>query len=66
MPVAPVTIDNRPFVPWQFFQGFLVCASALDVTWDPAGCLLQVHPAQTTAVTVQVSVANVQGISKSS
>ena len=41
-----------------------VRASALDVTWDPAGRLLQVHPAQTTAVTVQVSVANVQGISK--
>jgi N-acetylmuramoyl-L-alanine amidase len=64
MPVAPVTIDNRPFVPWQFFQGFLVRASAVEVTWDPAGRLLQVHPAQTTAVTVQVSVANVQGISK--
>jgi len=64
MPVAPVTIDNRPFVPWQFFQGFLIRASSLDVTWDPAGRVLQVHPAQTTAVAVQVSVANVQGISK--
>jgi len=64
MPVAPVTIDNRPFVPWQFFQGFLIRSSALDVTWDPAARVLQVHPAQTTAVAVQVSVANVQGISK--
>ena len=34
MPVAPVTIDNRPFVPWQFFQGFLIRASGLDATWD--------------------------------
>jgi N-acetylmuramoyl-L-alanine amidase len=64
MPVPPVTIDNRPFVPWQFFQGFLIRSSGLDVTWDPTARLLQVHPAQTTAVGVQVSVANVQGISK--
>lgn len=64
MPVAPVTIDNRPFVPWQFFQGFLVRASGLDATWDAAGKILQVHPAQTTAAGVTVSVANVQGISK--
>jgi len=64
MPVPPVTIDNRPFVPWQFFQGFLLRSSALDATWDPAARLLQIHPAQTTAVGIQVSVANVQGISK--
>ncbi|HXH93753.1 MAG TPA: N-acetylmuramoyl-L-alanine amidase [Thermoanaerobaculia bacterium] len=64
MPVPPVTIDNRPFVPWQFFQGFLLRSSGLDATWDPAARLLQIHPAQTTAVGIQVSVANVQGISK--
>jgi len=64
MPVPPVTIDNRPFVPWQFFQGFLIRSSGLDATWDPAARLLQIHSAATTAVGVQVSVANVQGISK--
>jgi N-acetylmuramoyl-L-alanine amidase len=64
MPVPPVTIDNRPFVPWQFFQGFLIRSSALDATWDPAGRILQIRPAQTTIVGVQLSVANVQGISK--
>jgi N-acetylmuramoyl-L-alanine amidase len=64
MPVPPVTIDNRPFVPWQFFQGFLTRSSGLDAVWDPSARLLQIHPAQTTAVGVQVSVANVQGISK--
>ena len=64
MPVPPVTIDNRPFVPWQFFQGFLIRSSGLDAVWDPAARLLQIHPAQTTAIAVQVSVANVQGISK--
>jgi N-acetylmuramoyl-L-alanine amidase len=64
MPIPPVTIDNRPFVPWQFFQGFLIRSSNLDATWDPAGRILQIRPAQTTAVGVTVSVANVQGISK--
>ncbi len=64
MPVPPVTIDNRPYVPWQFFQGFLMRASSLDASWDPSTRLLQVRPGQTTAVGVQVSVANVQGISK--
>jgi N-acetylmuramoyl-L-alanine amidase len=64
MPVPPVTIDNRPYVPWQFFQGFLLRASGLDATWDPAARVLQVHPGQTAAVGIQVSVANVQGISK--
>ena len=64
MPVPPVTIANRPFVPWQFFQGFLIRSSGLDATWDPAARLLQIHPAQTAAVGVQVSVANVEGISK--
>jgi len=64
MPIPPVTIDNRPFVPWQFFQGFLVRSSNLDATWDPAARVLQIRPAQTTAVGITVSVANVQGISK--
>lgn len=64
MPVPPVMIDNRPFVPWQFFQGFLLRSSGLDATWDPASRILQIHPAQTAAAGVQVSVANVQGISK--
>jgi len=64
MPVPPITIDNRPYVPWQFFQGFLSRSSALDASWDPAARVLQIRPAQTTAVGVQVSVANVQGISK--
>ncbi|MEA2163238.1 MAG: N-acetylmuramoyl-L-alanine amidase [Thermoanaerobaculia bacterium] len=64
MPVPPVTIENRPFVPWQFFQGFLLRSSGLDATWDPASRILQIHPAQTAAAGVQVSVANVQGISK--
>ena len=64
MPIPPITVDNRPFVPWQFFQGFLIRASGLDTIWDPAARLLQIRSSQTTAVGIQVSVANVQGISK--
>jgi len=64
MPVAPVIIENRPFVPIQFFQGFLAKTADLDVVWDERARLMQIRPLQHTVVGVQVSVANVQGISK--
>jgi N-acetylmuramoyl-L-alanine amidase len=64
MPLAPLTIDGRPYVPLQFFQGFLPRAAQLDVAWDPATRVLQIKPAQQSIIGVQVSVANVQGISK--
>jgi len=64
MPAAPVVIDNRPFVTIQFFQGFLAKTADLDVVWDERTKLMQIRPLQHTVVGVQVSVANVQGISK--
>src|SRR5205085_2470545 len=64
MPVAPLIIDGRPYVPLQFFQGFLPRAAQLDLTWDPLTRVMQARPAQQTAVGVQLSVANVQGLSK--
>jgi N-acetylmuramoyl-L-alanine amidase len=64
MPVPPAVIGGRPFVPWQFFQGFLSKAADLEVAWDPIGRVLLVRPAQHTVIGVQLSVANVQGISK--
>ena len=64
MPVAPITVENRPFVAWQFFQGILGKSADLDVVWDSVGRILTVKPAQHVTVGVQVSVANVQGISK--
>lgn len=64
MPVPPVSIEGKPYVPWQFFRGFLGKAQSLDVAWDGATRALVVRPAQRDAVGVQVSVANVQGISK--
>lgn len=64
MPVAPVSVDGAAFVPWQFFQGFLPRAVDLDVTWDPATKTLAARPRQMDAIAVQVSVTDVQGISK--
>jgi len=64
MPVPPMVIDNKPYVPLQFLQGFLVRAAQLDAAWYPAAHLLTVRPAAAATIGVQVSVANVQGISK--
>jgi N-acetylmuramoyl-L-alanine amidase len=64
MPVTPAVVDGRPFVSWQFFQGFLAKAADLDLSWDPAARVLLVRPAQHVVLGVQLSVANVQGISK--
>ena len=64
MPVPPITIEGKPFVPWQFFSGVLSKTASLDATWDAATASLVVRPQQRDAVAVQVSVANVEGISK--
>jgi N-acetylmuramoyl-L-alanine amidase len=64
MPVPPIVIDGKPYVPWQFFQGFLSRASDQEVLWDGATRVLTIRPQQHNAVGVQVSVANIQGISK--
>jgi N-acetylmuramoyl-L-alanine amidase len=64
MPSTPVVVAGRPYVPWQFFQGFLGKTADMDVTWDPVGRVLLARPAQHTIVGVQLSVANIQGISK--
>lgn len=64
MPVPPIAIDGKPFVPWQFFQGLLGKTSGMDVSWDSTTHVLALRPQALDALTVQVSVANVQGISK--
>lgn len=64
MPAPPAVIDGKPYVTWQFFQGFLTRAVGNEATWDPAARVLQVRPAQHEIVAVQASVANIQGISK--
>src|SRR5215212_10849444 len=61
MPVPPIVVEGKPYVPWQFYQGLLSRVSAMDVTWDAASRVLAVKPQARDAISVQVSVANVQG-----
>ncbi len=62
MPAAPTRIEGRPFVPWQFFQGYLRLASGQDVSWD--GKILSIRAATAQPLTAQVSVVSSEGISK--
>ncbi|HUJ12870.1 MAG TPA: N-acetylmuramoyl-L-alanine amidase [Thermoanaerobaculia bacterium] len=64
MPVAPSVVDGRPYVPLEFFKGYLAKAADLETAWDPIARVLTVRPTQRTVIGVQLSVANVQGISK--
>jgi N-acetylmuramoyl-L-alanine amidase len=64
MPVAPIVVAGAPFVPWQFFQGFLAKAADQEALWDGAGHVLIIRARQQSIVTVQMTVTNVQGISK--
>ncbi len=64
MPVPPISIEGQPFVPWQFFQGLLSRTMGLDATWDGTTHVLLVRPMPQNVVSVQPSVANVQGIPK--
>ncbi len=64
MPVAPISVEGKPLVPWQFFHGLLLKAQDLELAWDPAARLLTVRPRAQSIVAVQMAVTNVQGISK--
>jgi N-acetylmuramoyl-L-alanine amidase len=64
MPLAPMSIDGRPFVPWQFFNGFLTRAAEQEASFDIINHVLSVRPMQKSVIGAQLSVANVEGISK--
>lgn len=64
MPVPPVVVAGVPFVPWQFFQGYLAKATDLEAAWDLNARVLTVRPRQQAIVSVQITVTNVQGVSK--
>lgn len=64
MPVAPMVVAGAPFVPWQFFQGFLSKATDQEALWDAPSRVLTVQARQQSIVAVQMAVTNVQGISK--
>jgi N-acetylmuramoyl-L-alanine amidase len=64
MPTPPIIIAGLPYVPLRFFQAFLSKAGDLEVLWDPAAHVMTVRPQQHAIIGVQLSVANVKGISK--
>jgi N-acetylmuramoyl-L-alanine amidase len=64
MAVPPVTVDGKPYAPLQFFDGFLSRAGDLQVRWDPNAHVMQLLPQPHNLTGAQLSLANVQGISK--
>ncbi len=64
MPVPPIISNGLPFVPWQFFSGFVGKAAEQEALWDAGARVLTIRPRQQSIVAVQMSVTNVQGISK--
>lgn len=64
MPAAPILIEGRPFVPWQFFDGFLARATQQEASWDGVARVLTIRPRQASVVAAQLSVTNFQGTSK--
>ena len=64
LPAAPTVIENRAYVPWQFFQSLLRSATGLEVSWDPAALLLEAKAAPRKVVTAQASVVDLEGLTK--
>lgn len=64
LPATPVVVETSPFLPWQFFQSLAKAGPRLSLTWDPATRALQVQPIVSQTVSPQVSVVNLQNISK--
>lgn len=64
MPTAPIQVEGRPFVPWQFFDSFLARAAQMEASWDSVAHILTVRPRQASVVAALLSVTNFQGTSK--
>lgn len=64
MPGTPVVIEGRPYVPWQFFQGYLSKAAGLQTSFDAVANILTVRPQQQVAVPLQFNLTHIEDISK--
>ena len=64
MPAAPIVVEGLPYVPWEFFQGYLSRAAGLETTWNAASNVMTVRPQQQVAVPAQFSVTAIGDISK--
>ncbi len=64
MPTTPVVIETRPFVPWQFFRGFLASAGDLELSWSSQQKLFTVAPKVRESLSARLSVVEIEDISK--
>jgi len=64
MPVTPVVVEGKAYVPWQFFEGFLKSEANIEVSWDETGRILSIRPREQQATSAQVSIIDIEGISK--
>jgi N-acetylmuramoyl-L-alanine amidase len=64
MPALPVLIDTRPYVPWQFFRGFIASTGNTELVWDPAGQTFTVQPKIRETIEGRLSVVQMENESK--
>jgi N-acetylmuramoyl-L-alanine amidase len=64
MPTAPMFVDNRPFVPWQFFRDVIRLTGASDLQWDPQGRVFRMGPLRLDTLDAQISVVRIAETTK--
>ncbi|MGA7617456.1 MAG: N-acetylmuramoyl-L-alanine amidase [Thermoanaerobaculia bacterium] len=64
MPVEPMVVDGRAYVPWQFFQGVLQKSSNQQVSWDATNRILAIRPSPKQTLNAQLSLVDLGGLSK--
>lgn len=64
MPEAPLVVEGRAFVPWQFFAGFLRPAAGLETSWNAATSVLELRQAAREVLAAESSVVDLQGMTK--
>ncbi len=64
MPTAPIFVDNRPFVPWQFFRDVIRLTASTDLRWDAQARLFEVAPLRLDTLDVHISVVRLAETTK--
>ncbi|HEU5162161.1 MAG TPA: N-acetylmuramoyl-L-alanine amidase [Thermoanaerobaculia bacterium] len=64
MPTAPVFVDNRPFVPWEFFRDVVRLTSGQDLRWDPQTRIFEVAPLRLDTIDIEIGVVRLAETTK--
>ncbi len=64
LPAFPVVVETRPYVPWQFFRGFVASAGELELTWDPELQLFTIQTRVRELLEGRLSVVEIEDVSK--